>query len=140
MNWWMLASALVILLTPTLIGSEDLAAYLRGGNVATISRISQRTAWAYPPYGWSVCFLLGLLCGHLFVTNDAPAPLPRWFSFGLFVVVPYLVAVTTLALGVWHPASLPLADASRDYPLTTVIVVLALGALVGARLLHQTGE
>lgn len=138
-NWWVVASAAVILGTPSVLGIYDGAAYLVSGDDATISRLSQRTAWAYPPYQWAVCLLFGVLCGHLFCTRTCEPMVPRWVSLVLFVALPYLIVVATLVAGLRVPGGLPVTDMARNHPLVSVLVSFVAGALVGARLLHQTG-
>lgn len=137
---WILASACATLLTAPLIGSFDLAAYLRGGDDATISRLSQRVAWLYPPYQWCVCFLLAELCGHLFTTRPCDPPIPRWVSLVLFVAVPYLIAVGTMIAALRARGGLPQTGSQFSIELAPVLVALTLGATCGAYLLHQTGD
>lgn len=140
MDRWQVLSALVILAAPTVIGGYDLMAYLRSGNGATISRLSLQTAWEYPPYLWAICFLFGLLCAHLFAPLPGPRPLPPAFSLLLFVGVPYVVVTVAMIAGLRTPDGPPLADASRSYPLMTVLLWLNLGAVVGAAFLPQSGS
>lgn len=140
LKWWMIASAAVILAAPDVLGLYDADAYRRAGNDATISRLSQRVAWRYPPYQWCFCFVLAVLCGHLFTTRPTPRPLPDWLSLVLFVGLPYLVVVVTLIAGLRTPGGLPVTGAGRVHPLVPILFALGLGAIVGALVLHQTGE
>jgi hypothetical protein len=133
-----LGSALVILAAPVLILAWDALAYLRDGNAATISHLSLQTAWEYPPYRWSVCWLFGLLVAHLFIHGDH-RPLPVWLAVAVAVVVPLLVAFATLVMGLRTPDS-AVARACRAAPLLDVLLWLNLGCLAGARLLAQTGD
>lgn len=139
MTRWQIGSALVILVTPTVIGLYDLAAYLRAGNGATISRLSLQTAWEYPPYQWCICFLFGLLCAHLFAPLPGPHPLPPEFSLLAFVLVPYAVVVVAVIAGLRTPDGPPLTDASRNYPLLSVLLWINLGAVIGSAFLPQSG-
>lgn len=136
---WMLAAAVVTLAAAPLIGSFDLAAYLRGGDNATISRLSQRVAWFCPLYQWAVCFLFGVLGGHLFTTRPCEPLVPRWVSISVLVVVPYLIALGTMIAGLRAPGGLPAAGSQTQIELAPVLVALVLGAFAGAYLLHQTG-
>ncbi|HEY1191902.1 MAG TPA: hypothetical protein VGE74_30000 [Gemmata sp.] len=140
MDRWQIASALVILAAPTLIGGYDFIAYRVSGNAATISRLSLQTAWEYPPYQWCICFLFGLLCAHLFAPLAGPRPLPAGLSLILFVGVPYVVVTAAMITGLRTPDGPPLADASRAYPLLTVLLWLNLGAVVGSAFLPQSGS
>jgi uncharacterized membrane protein YbjE (DUF340 family) len=138
LDLWMVASAVVILATPTVIGLFDGAAYLVAGDDATISRLSQRVAWAHTQYRWCICFLFGVLCGHLFTTVPVEPLVPRWVSLTLFVAVPYLVVIATVLAGLTAPGALPTTGHAHQFAL--VACGLVLGAAVGAGLLHQTGD
>jgi hypothetical protein len=136
---WILASAAVTLAAAPVIGLFDAAAYLAGGDEATISRLSQRTAWAFPPYQWAVCFLFAVLCGHLFTTRPCEPPLPVWLSLAVLVALPYCVVLGGMTHALHAPASLPLHPTLRVNPLAPVVLSLVLGAVLGSEFLHQTG-
>jgi hypothetical protein len=136
---WTIAAAVVTLAAAPVIGTFDLAAYLRGGDNATISRLSQRVAWFFAPYQWAVCFLVGVLCGHLFTTRPCEPVVPRGVSVALCVVLPYLIALGSMLAGLRAPGGLPAAGSQSQIELAPVLVALTLGAFAGAYLLHQTG-
>lgn len=136
LSLWIVASACVTLGTAPLVLFFDETAYTNAGDEATISRLSQRVAWRYPPYRWAVCYLLGLLTGHLFTTRPCPVPLPVWLTLALFVALPYFVALGAMIAGL--RGGLPLS-AGRAAGLAPVVAALVIGADDGAELLHQTG-
>ena len=142
LKWWMVATAALILATPPALGAYDVDAYEEGGDDATISRLSQRTAWKYPPFQWSLCFLLAELCTHLFTTRAVPRPFPDWLTIPALVILPFLVVVVCLIAAVRSPGGLPATGppVSSASALAKILVALALGALSGARILHQTGD
>lgn len=139
---WQFASALVILAAPVLIGGYDLIAFWTAGNRATISRISLEAAKQHPAYLWSVCYLFGLLCGHLFAPSGDDRQLPGWLAVCLFLVVPILVAFGSLITGVKTAPQMMSAaqEGTRDYPLITVMLFLVIGAAIGSTFLPQSRD
>lgn len=67
MNWWKVATLVLLVTTPFVIGAYDLTAYLHGGNDATISRTILDTAREYPLFPLVIGLMVGLLLGHLFL-------------------------------------------------------------------------
>jgi hypothetical protein len=134
---WQLASVLVILSAPVLIGGYDFIAYLCGGNAATISRISIQTASEYPGYRAAICFAFGVLCAHLFVQAPHSPIIPLWLALTLFVALPVLVAFVSLVAGYRMP-DMPGDAIVRAYPLLGVLIFLNMGAFIGGAFLCQT--
>lgn len=134
---WLLGSVLVIIASPVMIGLWDLFAYWKGGNDATISRISLQTAYEAPGYQSSICFLFGLLVAHLFAPLPGERPLPPWLSLLVFVGLPLAVAFGSLFAGLKIPNE-DIMRAIRPYPLISVLIWINLGAVVGAAFLPQT--
>lgn len=64
---WRAVTVVVILVAPFVIGAYDLIALLVAGNEVTISRVCLDAAHRRPGLMLCVAFLLGVLCGHLFV-------------------------------------------------------------------------
>lgn len=137
---WKLLSAAVILLSPVVILGIDVILYFWGGNDSTISRMALRTSQKYPSFLWAVCFLFGLLCGHLFAPMAGDRQLPGYVSLPLFVGAPLLVAFADIVLQMKTEVRLLVAagETSRDYPLVTVMILMIMGSVVGATLLPQT--
>lgn len=134
---WQMASVCVILAAPVLIGCYDLAAFIHSGNDATISRVAIQTAWEVPAFLYSICFLFGMLCGHLFVSSSHNPPLPGWVAFMLLVMLPTGIAFGALVQGARIPDT-PGGDLARSFPLIAVLVWLNLGAVSGAAFLPQS--
>jgi hypothetical protein len=67
MQTWRTITAVLIVATILAVACYDLVAYVRVGNEATISRICLETANNYRGFAIGVVFLLGILCGHLFL-------------------------------------------------------------------------
>lgn len=134
---WTVLTAVLILLTPTILGLYDGAAELLGTNESTISRFSQEVAWQHPQYQWCMCLLFGVLMGHIFSTNPHPPLLPRWVSLILFVAVPYLVIVVSAYIKV-DSLRRALGTSAVGYSDLAGLVPLVAGWFVGSRLLHQS--
>jgi hypothetical protein len=134
---WQVATVLVILSAPVLIGGYDLAAFLISGNKATISRVSLETSRQYPAFQWAMCFLFGLLCAHLFAHNSAGPLWPVWISLLAFVAVPLLLAFGALLVNVRTPLD-EAGDLARNRPLPSVILWMTWGAVVGYFFLPQS--
>ncbi|QJW94698.1 hypothetical protein [Frigoriglobus tundricola] len=64
---WKETTALVIIAAFLILVGYDLIAYARGGNPATLSRVSLDTANTYRGFVMVVCLAVGVLLGHLFV-------------------------------------------------------------------------
>ena len=139
---WRIASTCVIVSMPVVVLVYDYIAYRAAGSDGTISRVALSTSDIRPWFLMAVCFLLGLLCGHLFVPTTTKAHWAEWFHAIAIVLVPLLFALHDLlatAAGAESEAKALqwLGDFIRDHRMICVLTALVSGALVGHRLVPQ---
>jgi hypothetical protein len=93
---WRLASTCVIVAMPVVVLAYDFVAYRAAGSDGTISRVALATSEARPWFLVAVCFLLALLCGHLFVPTTSEPSWVEWLHVIAIVAVPLFSALHDL--------------------------------------------
>lgn len=137
---WPEVSAGVIVAMPIVILVYDFVAYYNAGSKGTISQVALSTSESRPWFLMGVCFLFGLLCGHLFAPRESEPHWTEYIHAVVVVLVPLLSVlfdVVAVSSGNRGSAMQWLGDEIREHRMLAVIVALVSGALIGHRLVCQ---
>jgi hypothetical protein len=137
---WTLLSTLLIILIPIILIIYDLVTYIKAGDGATFSKIFLKTSTHHPWFLIMTCFLIGVLCGHVFVPKVDPSSSLQVTYIILFFIMPLLgsfYALISTLIGYNYVIIKILNSLILKYRMIFVLISLTNGVLIGHYLVGQ---